>query len=186
LLSKHRTLLSVSKLARDFASLGLSFSKNTLFDYVALLEDAGLVFLLPTHEESVLKQARNPKKLHVIDPGLVAAFKAGADRDVGHKLETAVFLECRRREREWHYHAGTSEVDLCDAQGRLFINVCWDLSDPVTLEREKAAMAAGARLLPKATGLLLYHEYAPDVVKRIPAARPAWRWMLESAQEGRS
>lgn len=180
------TLLSVSKLARDFSSLGLSFSKNTLFDYVAQLEDAGLVFLLPTHEESVLKQARNPKKLHVIDPGLVAAFKAGADRDVGHKLETAVFLECRRREREWHYHAGTSEVDLCDAQGRLFVNVCWDLSDPVTLEREKAAMAEGARLLPKATGLLLYYEYAPDVVKRIPAARPAWRWMLESAQEGRS
>ena len=172
------TLLSVSRLARDFSSLGLSFSKNTLFDYVALLEDAGLIFLLPTHEESVLKQARNPKKLHVIDPGLVGAFKAGADRDVGHKLETAVFLECRRRAREWHYHAGGSEVDLCDAEGQAYVNVCWSLSDPATLEREIAAMEAGSKLLPKAAGLLLYHEYTPDLAKRIPKARPAWQWML--------
>jgi predicted AAA+ superfamily ATPase len=48
----------VSKLARDFQSTGLSFSRNTLFDYLALLEDAGLVHLLPTHDASVLKQAR--------------------------------------------------------------------------------------------------------------------------------
>ncbi len=175
------TLLSVSKLARDFGSLGLSFSRNTLFDYVARLEDAGLVFLLPTHEKSVLRQARNPKKLHVVDTGLVAAFKAGADRDVGQKLETAVFLECRRRAREWHYHAGTGEMDLCDAEGRLFLNVCWNLSDPTTMGRELAAMEAGARLLPKAAGLLLYHEYSPGLVDRVPAARPAWRWMLEPA-----
>ena len=175
------TLLSVSKLARDFGSLGLSFSKNTLFDYVTMLEDAGLVFLLPTHEESVLRQARNPKKLHVVDTGLVAAFKAGADRDVGHKLETAVFLECRRRSRQWHYHAGTGEVDLCDAEGRLFLNVCWSLSDPATAGRELAAMEAGARLLPKAAGLLLYHEYSPGLVDGVPTARPAWRWMLEPA-----
>jgi len=172
------TLLSVSKLGRDFGSLGLPFSKNTLFDYVAMLEDAGLVFLLPTHEKSVLKQARNPRKLHVVDPGLVAAFSAFADRDSDHKLETAVFLECRRRSREWHYHAGKNEVDLCDAEGRVFLDVCWSLSDPETLQREIAAMEEGAKLLPKAKGLLLYHEYSPDLVQRIPEARPAWRWML--------
>lgn len=173
------TLLSVSKLARDFHSMGLTFGRNTLFDYVALLEDAGLVFLLPTHDDSVLKQARNPKKVHVVDTGLVAAFKAGADRDLGHRLETAVFLECRRRSREWHYLGGSGEVDLCDADGRLFLGVCWDLSETTTMERERAAMDAGARLLPKATGRLLYHEYSPAALARFPEARPAWRWMLE-------
>lgn len=173
------TLLSLSKLHRDFQSQGYEISKNTIFEYAKLLEDAGLIFLLPRHEESVRKQARNPKKLHVVDLGLIGAFKAGADRDVGHKLETAVFLECRRRSREWHYHAGDSELDLCDAEGRLFINTCWNLSDAVTAEREAAAMEAGARLLPRAEGVLLYHEHAPDTVRCFPKSQPAWRWMLE-------
>jgi predicted AAA+ superfamily ATPase len=172
------TLLSVTKLHRDFHSQGYDVSKNTLFSYVGMLEDAGVVFLLPRHEKSVRKQARNPKKLHVIDPGLVAAFKAGADRDSGHQLETAVFLECRRRAREWHYQTGDGEMDLCDAEGRLFINVCWDLADPATAERETAAMASGAKRLPRAEGMLLYHEHSPQVTRRFPRAQPAWRWML--------
>jgi predicted AAA+ superfamily ATPase len=175
------TLLSLSKLHRDFQSQGYEISKNTIFEYARLLEDAGLIFLLPRHEQSVRKQARNPKKLHVIDPGLIGAFKAGADRDVGHKLETAVFLECRRRAREWRYHADDGELDLCDAEGQLFINTCWSLTDVTTAEREAAAMATGARLLPKARGVLLYHEHAPDMVGRFPEAQPAWRWLLEQA-----
>ena len=178
------SLFSGSKLHRDFQSQGFEISKNTVFDYARLLEDAGLIFLLPRHEESLRKQARNPKKLHVVDPGLISAFKAGADRDVGHKLETAVFLECRRRAREWHYHAGDSELDLCDAESRLFINACWNLSDTATAEREATAMAAGARLLPKAKGVLLYHEHAPDTAQRFPTAQPAWRWMLEQEKGG--
>lgn len=139
--------------------------------------------MLPRHEESVHKQARNPKKLHVIDPGLIGAFKAGADRDVGHKLETVVFLECRRRGREWHYHAGKGELDLCDAEDRLFINSCWNLSDDATAEREAAAMAEGARLLPQAEGILLYHEHAPEAVQRFPEAVPAWRWLLDQRKK---
>jgi uncharacterized protein len=176
------TLLSLSKLHRDFQSQGFEISKNTIFEYARMLENAGLIFLLPRHEESVRKQARNPKKLHVIDPGLISAFKAGAERDVGHKLETAVFLECRRRAREWHYHAGDGELDLCDVEGRLFINMCWNLSDAATAEREAAAMADGRRLLPKAKGVLLYHEHAPDTAQRFPGAEPAWRWLLEQGK----
>jgi hypothetical protein len=90
-----------------------------------------------------------------------------------------VFLECHRRWRQWHYHAGEHELDLCDAEDRVFINTCWDLSDPATAEREAAAMAAGAKLIPKAKGILLYHEHAPAMVRRVPSAQPAWRWLLE-------
>ncbi|MEK7676475.1 MAG: hypothetical protein AAB676_11655 [Verrucomicrobiota bacterium] len=57
----------------------------------------------------------------------------------------------------------------------------WNLTDAATAEREAAAMAAGARLLPKAEGVLLYHEHAPETVQRFPKAQPAWRWMLEPA-----
>ncbi len=33
--------------------------------------------------------------------------------------------------------------------------------------------------LPRAEGILLYHEHSPQVARRFPCAQPAWRWMLE-------
>jgi hypothetical protein len=172
------SLIGVTKLHRDFKSLGLSASKNTLFEYVALLEDAGLIFLLPKHSASLRMQAHNPKKLHVVDPGLIGAFKAGADRDLGHKIETVVFLECRRRNKEWYYYSNGGEVDLCAADGTLYLNICWRLSDPDTARREEAAMALGAQQYPGASGHLLYHEYAPEIISRFPTAQPVWKWLI--------
>lgn len=54
------------------------------------------------------------------------------------------------------------------------------------MEREQAAMEAGEKLLPRARGLLLYHEYSPKALARFPNARPAWQWMLEPDPHGKS
>ena len=172
------SLLNVSKLHRDFTSLGFAVSKNTLFEYLGYLEDAFLVFLLPKQSASVRKQAHNPKKLHVIDPGLVAAFKAYPGRDVGHKLETSVFLHLRRHRKDLFYYADGGEVDLCDGDGTLFLNTCWNLAEPETMTREKNAMAFAQTRWPDARGRLLYHEYAPGVEKTFPTAEPAWRFLV--------
>lgn len=178
------SLLNVSKLHRDLGSLGFSVSKNTLHEYLGYLEDSFLLFLLPKHERSLRKQAHNPKKLHVIDPGLVAAFQGNPDRDVGRKLETAVFLHQRRRQRDLFYYADPSgEVDLCDGDGKRFWNSCWSLTDPTTVAREQAAMSLGNSRAPTADGLLLYHECAPALTAALPFAKPAWRWMLEPSRK---
>lgn len=174
------SLLNVSKLHRDFASQGYTVSKNTLFDYLGYLEDAFLVFLLPKREISVRKQAHNPKKLHVIDTGLMAAFQAFPSRDLGHKLETVVFLETRRSRKNLFYYANGSEVDLYDAKEKRFINTCWSLADAETFQREKAAMAFGAERWPDAAGTLLYHEYTPGREREVLGAQAAWKYLLRS------
>jgi predicted AAA+ superfamily ATPase len=100
---------------------------------------------------------------------------------VGRKLETAVFLHLRRRQRDLFYYADTGgEVDLCDGDGTRFWNSCWSLSDPATVAREQAAMSLGNSRTQSAAGLLLYHECAPALTVALPSAKPAWRWMLES------
>ena len=145
-------LINVSKLHRDFSSLGFSVSKNTLFEYLGYLEDAFLVFLVPRQEQSLRKQAHNPRKLHVIDPGLVAAFKANPGRDVGHKLETAVYLEMRRIYKDLFYYINGSEVDLCDGEGTFFINICWNLAEAETRRRESGADGSGSCALAACKG----------------------------------
>jgi len=172
------SLVNVSKLHRDFASLGFSVSKNTLFEYLGFLEDSFLLFLLPKQERSLRKQAHNPKKLHVIDPGLVAAFQGNPDRDVGRKLETTVFLSVRRSHKNLFYMANGGEVDLCDEKGENFWNTCWSLTDPDTLNREKKAMSMGRSRRAGAKGRVIYHEFTPALAAALPEAQPAWRWLL--------
>ncbi len=176
------TLVNVSKLHRDFASLGFRVSKNTLHEYLGYLEESFLLFLLPKQERSLRKQAHNPKKLHVIDPGLVAAFQGNPDRDVGRKLETTVFLHLRRQYRALYYYADGGEVDLCNEEGTAFWNSCWSLTDPDTAHREKAAMALGRTRAKRAKGMLLYHEFAAALKSALPEAQPAWRWLLEQGK----
>lgn len=174
------TLINVSKLHRDFRSMGFTVSKNTLFEYLSYLEDAFLVFLVPKLSESLRKQAHNPKKLHVIDPGLVAAFKANPGRDTGKKLETAVFLEARRHRKDLFYYANGGEIDLCDGEGTMFINSCWSLADPETRRRESEQMGLGKRLWPDAKGRLLYHEYTPaEIETEVPGACFAWQYLSD-------
>jgi predicted AAA+ superfamily ATPase len=172
------SLLNVSKLHRDLTSQGITVSKNTLFDYLGYLEDAFLIFLLPKREASLRKQEHNPKKLHVIDTGLMAAFQAFPNRDLGHKLETVVFLENRRSRKDLFYYANGSEVDLCDAEGKLFINSCWSLAESETFRREKAAMEFGYKQWPQGDGKLLFHEYLPGLEQEVPGAMAAWRYLL--------
>ncbi len=178
------SLLSLSKLHRDLQSQGLAVGKNTLFDYFAMLQDAGLIFLLPIHDGSVRRQARNPRKLHVVDLGLVTAFKARSERDVGHKLESAVFLQGLRRWRDWHYAVGDAEVDLCDAEGRVFVNSCWSLVDHATITRETNAMDYGRELLPDAKGALVYHEAVQGIETQIAGACAAWKWLIAQPVRG--
>ena len=172
-------LVNVSKLHRDFTSLGFSVSKNTVHEYLGYLEDSFLLFLLPKQERSLRKQAHNPKKLHVIDPGLVAAFQGNPDRDAGRKLETTVFLHLRRQYRALYYYANGGEVDLCDEPGTAFWNTCWSLTDPDTAQREQRAMRLGQSRAKNAKGMLLFHEFAPALGGVVPEAQPAWRWLLE-------
>jgi predicted AAA+ superfamily ATPase len=176
------SLLNVSKLHRDLTSQGYQVSKNTLFEYLGYLEAAFLVFLLPIQEESIRKQAHNPKKMHVIDTGLISAFKTHPGRDMGRRLETAVFLQERRRCKSLFYYADSVEIDLCDEEGSKFINTCWDLANQEALDREVRAMEFGARRWPSATGQLVFHEYHPSALKQIQCSVPAWKILIGNSK----
>jgi predicted AAA+ superfamily ATPase len=109
----------------------------------------------------------------------MAAFQTYPGRDLGHKLETVVFLENRRRQRDLFYYVNGSEVDLCDGDGKFFINTCWRLTEPETRRREKAAMELGFARWPNAQGRLLYHEYSAVSGQEMPGAVAAWRYLLD-------
>jgi hypothetical protein len=63
-------------------------------------------------------------------------------------------------------------------RGAGFINICWNLGEPETLQREVGAMALGRMWWPRARGFLVYHEYFVGVDQAVPEAVPAWKFLI--------
>ena len=136
--------LSLNKLHRDLQSQGRKVGKDTLYEYLEYFEDAFLCFALPLHEASPRKAETAPKKIYSVDPGLVAAFRMGAE-DLGQRFENLVYLDLRRMGCEVSYYLTRTrkEVDFVvryrDGREEL-LQVCWDTRDPATLKREQDAL----------------------------------------------
>ena len=53
--------------------MGQQIGKDTLFEYLTLLEEVNFVRLVPLFDYSLKKQTVNPRKIYPIDTGLVTA-----------------------------------------------------------------------------------------------------------------
>ena len=177
LLGNPAGTFSVQKFFDTLKSQGLPVGKNTLHDYLAHLEDAFLVRTVSLHTASERQRMVNPRKAYPIDPGLISLYERTGRVNLGHALETAVFLELERRGCEADYvrtRAG-GEVDFFarNPEGdAILIQVCTDVSDPATFEREVRALAAAATEYREATPLLLTFDTLPP---RLPLPKPL-RW----------
>ncbi len=173
-------LISVNKLYHDFKSMGFAVSKNTLYDYLNYLEEAHILFTLPVYTQSLRKQSQNPRKLHLIDVGLVQTYRPDPDSERGRKLENVVFLHERRKSRHIFYYQGKHEIDLIiEGPALVYLNTTWSISSPETMRRETAAMAFGAQKFPNAKGILICHEN-PSKTNEFPfMIKTAWKHLLD-------
>jgi predicted AAA+ superfamily ATPase len=149
LLSNPAGLFSVHKFHGALKSQGVGVSKDTLHEYLTHLEDAFLIRTLSLHTSSERQRMVNPRKAYPVDPGLIPIYERSGRANWGHPLETAAFLKLERRGYEMGYVRTPqgSEVDfLARSPGEppLLVQVCSDVQDPQTYDREVRALAAAA------------------------------------------
>jgi predicted AAA+ superfamily ATPase len=187
LLSSPAGLFSVTKFAADLKSQGIAAGRETLYGFLDHMEDAFLLHTVPVATESEKRRQVNPRKAYPADTGLIPVFDRSGKANIGHALETAVFVELQRRGAEVAYvkTPGGFEVDFLarynDGTEDL-IQVCANPDDPETLARETRALQDAAAEYPRARQLLLTLESRMPFPK-VPASvliLPAWQWMLES------
>ena len=195
----HRHLLanpagrfSVQKFFDTFRSQGLPVGKNTLHDYLGHLEDAFLIRTVSLHTASERQRMVNPRKAYPVDPGLIPLYDPTGRGNLGHALETVVLIELERRGCEVGYIRTTDgyEVDfhVRDPEGHiLLIQVCSDVGDAGTWEREIRALSSAASAYPHAQPLLLTFDPQPP---RVTLPRPlVWQaagaWLLGDPIPGR-
>lgn len=182
-LGQPAMLLNVHKLFRDFKSQGLELSKDTLYHYLAHLEESYVAFTVPVAERSRRVQAMHPKKLHPIDWALGYPFVPARRIDLGRKLETAVFLHWRRQREDLAYLGGEREVDLVvnPQDPEAVINVAYSVTDPETWARETAALEWAAARSRGAPRTLVVHEGGTRTPPAGIQVVEAWRYLLGAA-----
>ncbi|NIA05498.1 MAG: AAA family ATPase [Proteobacteria bacterium] len=178
---------SVNKFHVDLKSQGFAVGKDTLHNYLAYLEDAFLLFSLDIATDSEQRRRVNPRKVYPIDTSLIPLFDRSGKVNLGHALETAVFLELNRRGAEVAYIRTASgyEVDFLarHADGQVdLIQVCANIDQPDTLAREIRALHDAAGEFPGARSILITIDKPPSVAH--PAditVLEARDWLLESS-----
>lgn len=178
---------SVHRMYNDLKSQGHKIGKDTLYASLSHLEDAYLLFTMPRDHPSAAVQSANPRKAYPIDTGLASAHSFTASKNIGHLLETAVYLELRRRGYVGGYLETRSgyEVDFAVRRrglgGDMLIQVSADISEGNTRERELRALdeAMAERGLDEAVLINLHETRSIRLEHGNVEVVPAWRWMLE-------
>ncbi|MBU3924036.1 MAG: DUF4143 domain-containing protein, partial [Nanoarchaeota archaeon] len=128
-------------------SQGIKVGKNVLYDYLGYLEDAFFVFPLRKFSLSYKKAEQSLPKIYFVDNGLLSV--NGID-DNGRLMENLVFVELKRRGLNVSYwkNSFNEEVDFVVTEGKKvkrLIQVCFDVGNFMTLDREVRALVKASR-----------------------------------------
>jgi len=155
LLAHAAGLFSVNRFYNDLKSQGVRIAKDSLHAYLGHLEDAFLVYGVWLVTDSERRRMSNPRKIYPVDPGLIPIFDRSGRVQPSKALETVVCIELLRRGAEIGYVRTREgfEVDFLarwPSGGEELIQVCAEVQDAATLEREVRALESAAKEHPNA------------------------------------
>lgn len=177
---------SINGIYNDIKSQGLKVGKDDLYlwaDYVCAI----FMFVrIPKYERSLVKEQNSLSKYYCIDNGLRAAVLVPQSDDDGKNLENTVFMHLNREKLpsdRIFYYQGKRECDFVVQQGEQvtkLVQVCWDMSDANTREREIGGLLDAAAMTGCKRLLIITRDVEEVVVEngyRIEIL-PAWKWLL--------
>ena len=182
LLASPATLFSVQKFYDALRSQGIGVGKDTLHTFLGYLEDSFLIRVVSLHSASERQRMVHPRKVYPVDPGLIPIYDRVGRPNLGAALETAVLVELERRGCEVAYVRTREgfEVDFLAhfPEGDwLLLQVCPDLTDAATREREVRALLSATADYPDATPLLI----SLDAIPPQPDLPAPLRWQSAAA-----
>lgn len=168
----------------------LDTTTATIEKFSSYMQEAHLIFFVKRFSFKVKEQEKAARKVYSADVGLANAtgFKTGAN--LGKRAENIVATELKKREKRdphveiyyWH-DLQEREVDFVVKKGtriEQLIQVCWDLEEYTTRERElKALLKASEELRCEKLFIITGEKEGEEIIhgKKINYV-PLWRWLL--------
>jgi len=188
------SLLSFNKMANYFKSRGVKVSVQTLENYFWLIKNSFLFFDNLIFSYKIKNQLQNPKKIYCIDNGIINLIGFKFSRDYGKLYENTVFLELKRKHINnasasifYWQNPRHEEVDFVLKEGlkiKQLIQVCCDISDLETKEREIRALLKASKELKCKNLLMITGDYEAEEkaewfgLKGKIVFMPLWRALL--------
>ena len=197
LLGLNARQVSLRKMVSDLRAVGITVSRELLSELFAYFQEAFFVFSVKELSFSLSEKTTTQPKVYAIDPGLALACGTARANDAGQRLEDAVYLELRRRAvgmrrdgiSSFRTKAHGYEVDFVigdalSGDAYEFYQVCADVSDAKTREREVRALREALEQSEQTTGYLIVGDGQDEVIERggkTIVQVPAWKWLLGAA-----
>lgn len=128
LITNIGNLISANKLTGMFDIK----SPATFLEYFSLLKDAYLLEFIPIFNHSLKVQARNPKKVYVMDLGLYTENSISTSENTGRRFENLIFLHLRQKYKTIFYYKNHGECDFITMEKNIVkeaIQVCLTITD---------------------------------------------------------
>lgn len=176
---------SVRSITRYLGSKGIRVSADTVDSYVSFLEQA-MLFSRPKRLDSRTREYLiTTDKLYAADLGIRHCLVPFTPADIGGIMENVVYNELMSR----HGEVAVCDVDgmevdfVAEPMGRpSYYQVCADMSDPTTLEREVRSLKALRDNYPKT--VITWEPHIVDDIDGIRVVGLA-EWLLEGRDRGR-
>ena len=180
LVSNVGNLVTATKLTQ---ALGIK-SSATVLDYFSYFEMTYLLALMPKFSYSYRAQLVNPRKVYIIDSGLINAVSVSSTENQGKKLENMIYWYFRRQKKELYYFNETGfECDFVVTQNNKveeLIQVCFDLNHE-NRDREERGLFEAMDYFDKNNGIIITMNQQDEIRykgKRV-AIVPAYKYLTE-------
>ncbi|MBU4501382.1 MAG: ATP-binding protein [Nanoarchaeota archaeon] len=187
----NSTNYSYTKLYNSLSSLGYSIGKSSLIHYVNSIEDSFFMFSVPIFSYKIKNRMQYPKKHYFVDNSFVSKVSTNFSNNYGRLYENLVAVSLLKEDFDvfyWKNEKG-EEVDFVILENnhvRSLIQVCYDISDSDTLNREiRALLKAGQEL--KCKNLVILNNKKEGIfekewfgIKGKIKFVLLWKWCLEN------
>ncbi|HCS87506.1 MAG TPA: ATPase [Bacteroidales bacterium] len=179
---------SINSIYNDIRSQGLKISKDELYLWADYVCESFMFIRVPRYISSLIGEEQGLKKYYFIDNGMRQNILLPHSQDDGKLLESSVFLHLCRSCGELDkicYFTGDKECDFVvqhEDQVLQLIQVCWQMEDMETREREIAGLIEAHNATHCTNLCIVTHNQEDTIEYKGLSIRviPAWKWMLAS------
>jgi len=188
----------ISNITNDFSYNTLSKvtkckSVHTIEKYISYLQEAFVFFKLERFSFKIKERISSNKKIYCVDNGFINAKAFKFSQDTGKLYENLVAITLKKLEINgianiyYWKNVQQEEVDFVIKEGlkiKELIQVCYDVSDVKTKEREVRALIKASKELKCNNLIVITEDYENEEntewfgTKRKIKFIPLWKWLL--------